>query len=232
MSLQDRLRQTLATFDTADALLEGNGSPKEFLVDLYHVSQAQRLIKQWGREQEAHYAEAMATINDAIDDNVRAATHANAAIDRYNQKTRDLQLPLMELSRETLVGVSKDDAFDERLRHHIEKLLEHDKQVYNVQEVLWIDPLDSGIPQLVAEGADLLLLFKYEFTERLLWRLRVELAKLMQKGVKKNHESWKLRDQKLLEFVAGHLMPMVREVKRVQQDENITFDGDVEMSEA
>lgn len=228
-TLKERLRATLATFDGASDLLDGQGLGKDFLIHLYLILGTMRSYKQWEFELRDSYKQQMKSLNSEMYDSAQATIMLLKETTNYVVLCDKIKLPEFDFTRKTLeVTIEKDD-IDEGFRLKLQTLLEENPTADTFQLAQIIGGEDRSIAFHVAPEELYRELFAHEYHHQARIRLKLQLLEKVKDMVRADQALWKERNNELSLFLDDRMVKMMESVRQITCE--LGEDGDIEMME-
>lgn len=226
-TLKERLRDTLATFDGACKLLDGQGLGKEYLLSLYLVQGSMKSYKLWEIDLQDGYKQQMKILNNELYDSAKDTIKLQKETTDYVVLCDEIKLPEFNFTRKSLEAVDKND-IDEELHQRLHLLLEENKNAdtFKLAQIIGGEERSSALQ--VAPEALYRALFIHEFQYRARLRLKMQLLEKIRDMVTADQALWNERNRELSLFLDDRLVKMMDAVKQITLE--LEDDNDVEMT--
>ncbi|CAN3376968.1 hypothetical protein DIURU_001974 [Diutina rugosa] len=228
-TLKERLRDTLATFDGACKLLDGQGSGKEYLLSSYLVQGSMKSYKSWEVDLQDGYKQQMKILNNELYDSAKDTIKLQKETTNYVVLCDEIKLPEFNFTRKSLEAVDKND-IDEELHQRVHLLLEENKNADTFKSAQIIGGEERSSALQVAPEASYRALFIHEFQYRARLRLKMQLLEKIRDMVSADQALWNERNREVSLFLNDRLVKMMDAVKQITLELEDGSDVDVEMT--
>ena len=212
--LKQKLLATVATVDGAYDMLDGNGKPKQFLIELYDVNASFRALKQWEHEQRQQYLDEMEDVNGDRFACARVGAEVSAALEELANLTHQVKLPAFVVGRATLEQYAEKNGDD---ANNVRQLLAHypEKKLFEMQDLyLVVSPTER---RPFPNDAQFQQLLTIELRKRVMKRVELDMLIKFRRVRQRRTVTLMDRFQELDTFVNVTLLPKIVKLKNTMR---------------